>query len=336
MYLEIKAQLRANSFTMSWLIYIGIFCVSIWGMRISSEWLIGGLMRLSKAVGVREFVVGFCVMAAASSLPNLFLGVTAASRGIPELSLGDIFGNNFVAMTLAVAIAIFFAPKKEIEANSKTVQTTAIFTMIAALFPVALMLDGVLSRSDGIVLIGLFIGYLFWLFTKKDMFSKVYNHGEHHRGVMKRISQALGDLFLVLFGVIIIVAASIGIVISASAIATGLGVSLVVVGLLGTGLGNALPEIYFAVASSKRNETQLIIGNLMGAVIFPATLVLGVVVLIHPIQSPNEYFAITSRIFLFLAAVLFFFFTRSKQKISLGEGLILLGLYVTFVATVVF
>lgn len=294
-------------------------------------------MRLSKILGVREFIVGFCVMAAASSLPNLFVGLTAASRGIPELSLGDIFGNNFVAMTLAVAVAIFFAPKKEIEAGGKTIQTTAFFTMAAALFPVILMFDGILSRGDGIILIGLFFAYIFWLFSKKDMFTKVYNHHEHHHGgLFKHLGIVFKDLLTVLAGVAVIVVASFGIVLSATTIATGFGVSLVVIGLLGTGLGNALPEIYFAIASSKRNETQLIIGNLMGAVIFPATLVLGIVILIHPISSPNEYFALNSRIFLFLAAVLFFFFTRTRQKISMPEGLILLGLYVTFVMTVVF
>lgn len=304
-------------------------------MHLSSEWVIGGLIRLSKALGVREFVVGFLVMASAASLPNLFVGITSATRGIPELSLGDVFGNNFVAMTLAVLIAILFAPKKELETGGKTVQTTAIFTMVAALLPIILLFDGILSRVDGIILLGLFVCYLYWLFVKQGLFTKVYNHGNGDNTYAEKIQRSMKDIFLVFGGVIILVAASIGIVLSASFFAKGLGVPLLLVGLIVTGLGNALPEMYFAIASAKKNETQLIIGNLMGAVIFPATLVLGVVALIHPISVVNFQYAASSRIFLFIATVLFFIFTRTKKKISLGEGLVLLALYGSFVVATI-
>lgn len=348
--------------------HISIFCASIWAMRLSSEWLIGGLMRLSKTIGVKEFIVGFFVMAIASSLPNLFVGITSASRGIPELSLGDVFGNNFVAMTLAVFFAIWFAKKKEIGTGGKTIQTTAVFTMVSALLPIILIFDGNLSRTDGVILIGLFFAYVFWLLSKKEMFSKIYTHAKHeiqsglhhevnsempsesrHKShpnphpnshhehiITPKIRHALRDFFLILTGVGILVGASVGIVFSASFLASSLGVPILIVGLLITGLGNALPEIYFAVASAKRNETQLIIGNLMGSVIFPATLVLGIVALIHPIESAHFEFAATSRIFLLIASVLFFLFARSNKKINLNEGLILLMLYIMFVAVVVF
>lgn len=304
-------------------------------MRLSSEWVIGGLMRLSKALKVREFVVGFCVMAAASSLPNLFVGITSATKGIPELSLGDVFGNNFVAMTLAVAVAILFAPKKEIEAGGKTVQATAFFTMGAALLPVILIFDGTLSRGDGIVLLGAFFGYLLWLFYRQERFSRVYNHDTPKLTPLAKLKRSLKDILLVATGVAFLVAASIGIVMSASFFTVSLGVPLLLVGILVTGLGNALPEIYFAVASSRRGETQMIIGNLMGSVIFPATLVLGIVAIIHPISTENFQFALSSRIFLFVAAGLFFIFTRTKEKINWVEGMILFALYVTFVVNMI-
>ena len=305
-------------------------------MHISSEWVIGGLMRLSKALGIKEFVVGFVVMSAAASLPNLFVGITSATRGIPELSLGDVFGNNFVAMTLAVVVAILFAPKKEIETGGKTIQTTAIFTMVAAILPIVLLLDGTLSRIDGFILFGLFGCYLYWLFVKQGLFTKVYNHERENTLSAGKIRRSVKDILLVSAGIAILVAASIGIVFSASFFAKGLGVPILLVGLLVTGLGNALPEIYFAIASAKRNETQLIIGNLMGAVIFPATLVLGVVALIHPISTVNFQFALSSRIFLFIAAVLFLIFTKTKDKISVIEGVVLLALYLSFVAVILF
>lgn len=293
-------------------------------------------MRLTKILGVREFVVGFCVMATAASLPNLFLGITSALKGVPELSLGDVFGNNFVAMTLAVVVAIIFAPKREIETGGKTIQATAIFTMVAAVLPILLILDGLLSRTDAIVLLGLFVCYLFWLVVKQGMFTKIYNHEKKPLSPIGKIKRSIKDTLLVSVGVIFLVVASIGIVASARFFASSFNVPILLVGLLVTGLGNSLPEIYFAVASSKKRETQLIIGNLMGSVIFPATLVLGVVALIHPINANAIQFALSSRVFLFAAAVMFFLFARSKGKINFTEGLILFGLYLAFVLTIIF
>ncbi len=303
-------------------------------MHLSSEWIIGSLTRLSKALGVREFVVGFFVMATAASLPNLFVGITSATSGVPELSLGDVFGNNLVAMTLAVIIALLFAQKKEIETGGQTIQTTAIFTMCAAILPIILLFDGNLTRADGFILIGLFVCYVYWLFLKQDLFTKVYDHDEK-LSTIRKIRRSLKDIGLISAGVLMLGAASLGIVYSAEFIATKIGVPILLVGLLITGLGNALPEIYFAVASSKRRETQLIIGNLMGSVIFPATLVLGIVAIIHPIDISNFQFAVSSRVFLFAAAILFFIFARSKSKITLIEGAILLVLYGGFVTSVI-
>ena len=305
-------------------------------MRVSSEWVICGLMRLSKTLQISEFVVGFCVMAAAGSLPNLFLGITSALDGIPELSLGDVFGNNFVAMTLAVAIAIMFSPKKEIEAGGKTIQSTAVFMMITALLPIALLFDGVLSRFDGIILIGLFVGYLLWLFLKQDKSGRIYHHEKDPPFLLALLRQEFRDICTVLLGIVSLVAASIGIVNAAHFFAESLGVPVLLVGLLVTGLGNALPEIYFAIASARRGETQLIIGNLMGSVIVPATFVLGLVAIIHPITSNSYIFAVNSRVYLLIATILFFIFTKSKEKISYSEGVILMFLYLVFVFDVIF
>lgn len=317
--------------------YSLIFGGSVWLMHKSGEWVIGSLMRLSKALGVREFVVGFFVMAAASSLPNLFVGLTSASQGIPELSLGDVFGNNFVAMTLAVIVAIIFAPKKEIETGGQTVQSTAVFTMCAAILPVLFIFDGTLSRADGIVLIGFFFMYVIWLVKKQNLFSKVYaSVSGPSLSPVNKLKANMKDTLLVVAGLGMLVLGSIGIVYSASFLADRVGVPVMLVGLLITGLSNALPEIYFAIASSRRRETQLIIGNLMGSVIFPATIVLGVVALIHPITTVNFEFALSSRIFLFIAAILFMIFSRSKGKIDLGEGSILFALYIAFVGFILF
>ena len=308
--------------------YVLIFLACCVLLYFSGEWVVGGLMRMARFLGWREFVVAFFVMAFAASLPNLFIGITSALHKIPQLSFGDVAGNNLVALTIAIALAVLIS-KKELPAESRTVQTTSIFTIIAALLPLLLILDGKLSRIDGILLIAFFIFYLFWLFSKRERFTKIYD--THKIPIIKEFKLFLKDLGKLILGIMLLIIAAQGIVASAQFFAKSFDITLVLIGVLITGLGSALPEIYFAVASAKRGETWMILGDLMGAVIVPATLVLGIVALIHPIEISDFSPLAIARFFLIISALFFLFFVRTDCKITKKEALFLLSIYLIFV-----
>ncbi|HMO78886.1 MAG TPA: sodium:calcium antiporter [Candidatus Paceibacterota bacterium] len=314
-------------------ILIFIFCCFL--LYIAGELIVKNLLKLARYLGVTEFVVAFFVMAVAASLPNLFVGITSALKGVSELSFGDIMGNNMIAMTLAVGLAVFFSPSKEIPADCKTIQKTSIFTIISAVLPIILISDGIISRIDGIVLLGLFAYYIFWLFSKKERFSKIYDEEYEEKSFVEEAKLALSDILKIFGGGAILLISAQGIVFSASSIARILEFPLVLVGLLILGFGSALPEIYFGISSAKKGETQMILGNLMGAVIIPASLVIGIVSIISPIKSEGLEFSIINRIFLILAAIFFFLFTKSHDKVTKKESYFLVALYILFVTTII-
>ena len=75
----------------------------------------------------------------------------------------------------------------------------------------------------------------------------------------------------------------------------------------------------------------MVLGNLMGSIIVPATLVLGIVALIRPIEIADfSPFAI-ARLFLIIAAFFFLFFVRTGKKITKKEAIFLLLIYIAFV-----
>ena len=313
--------------------YVLIFLACCVLLYFSGEWVIGGLMRIARFLDWREFVVAFFVMAFAASLPNFFVGVTSALRQIPELSFGDVAGNNLVTLTLAVALAVLIG-KKELPTESRTVQTTSIFTIVAAILPFILILDGILSRADGIILILLFVFYLFWLFSKRERFTKIYE--EHKILIIKESKIFLKDLGKLILGVLLLILAAQGIVASAQFFALNFNLPLILIGVLITGLGSALPETYFAIASARRGETWMILGDLMGAVIVPATLVLGIVALICPIKIIDVLPFAIARFFLIISAIFFLLFVRTGRKITKKETLILLGIYIAFLLVEIF
>jgi len=309
--------------------YIVLLIGSAFLMAFSGSLLVESLIRLAEAVNWREFVVGFFIMALATSAPNLFVGITSALRGVPELSFGDVVGGNVVDLTLGLALGALIGGG--ILAESRTVQSSAIFTMAITILPLFLSLDGQLGRGDGLVLITMFFLYAFWLFSKEERFRKIYDGVER-----KGRKYILKSVFLLLLGISFLILGAQGVVKSAFFFADSLGLSIGIVGLLIVSLGDCLPEIYFTIVSARKNQDWLILGNMMGGVITCATLVLGTVVLIHPLQIVDFSPYILGRIFLIIATLSFLIFLRTGKKLSRKEGLFLLAIYIAFLLSEIF
>jgi len=313
--------------------YFLIFLFCCGALYFAGNWVVAGMGRLAKFFGLKEFVVAFFIMAFAGTLPNLFLAIMSIANGVPELALGDVLGGNVVDMTLAVALAVFFS-KKGIDAKSRTVQTTLLFTFAAAILPLVLMADGFLSRTDGIALLSLFFGYVWWLFSKKERFKSVYNGQQIPIG--KQFGSFIGGILKVFFGVAVLIAMAQIIIVAANSFSAKLGISLPLIGILIIGLGNSFPEIYFSIAAAKANKTKMILGDLMGTVILAGTMVLGFTALVCPIKIDDLTIFATARYFLFAAAVFFYICVKSGQKITKKEGVLLLGIYIAFLITEIF
>lgn len=312
---------------MLWLYGLAAIVLSSALLYMAGGFLVASLLRLSRYFKVTEFVVAFFVMAFATSLPNLFVGVTSALQGIPELSFGDIMGNNILVMTIAVALSVCFAPRRELSVETETTQDATFLTAAAAILPLILIADGLISRSDGLVLILLFIGYAYWLYLRRSRFSRSFTKADDEE-ILK--ADILSDFIKVVVGMALLTLSAQGVVYGASLLGTEIGLPLVLIGILVTSLGGALPEIYFSIISARRGETGLIVGGLLGAVIIPATLVLGLVALIHPISNDVLAFPLINRIFLVMIALFFLYISQARRAIGWREASILMGFYVLF------
>ncbi len=303
------------------------------------SWLSAGLIKtlvdIAKYLKWREFMVGFFVMAFATSLPNLFVGVSAALRGMPQLAFGDIVGGNLVDLTLVMGLAVLFGKKAYTSTKSETVQKSAIFTAIIAVLPMLLIFDHNLSRIDGVILLLAFAVYASWIFSRKEHFTKVYSSMKKHKGSASPFWLLTNILKLILFLILLLIASYV-IINSALIFSQKLGVSLALVGILIVGLGNAFPEAYFSIISARRGQGWLVLGDLMGSVIVCATLVLGIVTVITPFTIDDFSPFLTARIFTIIAVILYFLVIRTEKQITKKEGLLLISIYIIFLITEVF
>lgn len=309
---------------------ISSFIVSCFLLSWLSGHLVKGLTKIAKYFGIKEFIIAFFVLGFAASLPNLFVDLGAAMRGMPQIAIGDMIGGNLVDLTLVAALAIFFS-KKNVSANSRMVQGSAVFTSFVALFPLILLLKGEVTRIDGLILIATFFIYALWMFSKDDRFKKEY-------AVKQKISK--GEVIWIVIKTIIILIilyfSSQQIINSANYFAGKLGASLSLVAILIVGLGNCFPETYFSIISARKNHNWMILGDLMASVIVCATLVFGIVALVHPFVIEDVSQILVARIFLVIASVFFLFSIRNDKKLTKKEGMFLLFIYVFFLITEIF
>ncbi|MDP2910145.1 MAG: hypothetical protein Q8N69_03700 [bacterium] len=316
-----------------------LFVISCLVLFWSGSRLVESLGGLAEYLGWREFVVAFFIVALAASLPNLFVGINASLQGVPALSLGQIMGGSVADLTLAIALAVLFGTGS-IQIKSKMVQTSAIFTAVIAVLPLLLIADKSLSRGDGLVLIGAFVIYSVWLFSKGERFKEIYSLPRTRKkkepkinSILSRFGEFMRDLAKSFFYLILLLAASWGVVASSQSFAVFLGISISIVGILLVGLGNSLPEIYFAVVSARKGKSWLILGDLMGAIIICTTFVLGIIVLIFPINNIDFSPFIIARLFLVISSVLFLLFIKTGKEITRSEAAILLTIYFIFIFT---
>jgi len=308
------------------IIYIFVFIFSCALLFWSGFWLVEALAKICRFLHWREFVVAFFVMAFACSLPNLFVGINSAINKVPQLSFGDIVGGNVINLTLVVALAVLFS-RGSLPAESRMVQSSNLFAVFAAVLPLLLILDGSLSRLDGVFLICAFIVYAVWLFSKEDRFKKVYEDGPEPIGGFLSF---LKDAAKVIFALAILLAASTGIVKSSIVFSGVLHIPIALIGILVVGFGDTLPEMYFSIVSARKGHNWMILGDLIGSVIYTSTLVLGIVALIYPIEIVNFSPFFIARAFLVISSVVFFLSVRTGQKITKREGMFLLLVYILF------
>ena len=311
---------------MIWL-YIFIFIISCLILAYSSTWIVRALVRMARFLEWREFIVASLLMAFVTSLPEFFVGIFSAFHKKPHLSFGDIMGSNIIVLTLVMGIGTLLA--KRLKFKGKILQKSSLYACLIAPLPLLLILDGKLSRIDGVILLLTSALYFRWLLYQKERFTKILlqklkNKKTHFKLFLKDLAMFFGGVFLLLFS-------AEGVVFSALNLAREFKLPSVVMGLFLVALGTSIPEISFGIKSITMGRKEMILGDAMGSVVINSTLILGVVALICPFEIPNLPPYLAGIIFTGITCLFFAIFARTDREISTKEAIFLLLVYIAFV-----
>lgn len=306
-------------------VYFLIFCLCLAAMIKSGSLLVETLIRIARFLGLSVYVLSFILMAFACSVPEVFVGLTSALHRTPIISLGNVFGSNILKLTLGIGLVVLFS--RGVRVKTRTARKDAWLVFFLAMLPFFLVLDGVLSRIDGVILIVLFFWYVWRLLGRKKQLEKTFNSLKNHNGL--KIRAFFKNVFRFCLGLLILLAASYGAVKSASLIAQEIGLSLFFIGLLLVSIGTSLPEIVFGLSSARGKHEEVCLGNFIGSIAFNALFVLGLVSVICPIKVGFNTLII-SAIFTALSLVVFNVFIRTEERLSCKEGIVLVFIYIAF------
>lgn len=300
-----------------------LFAVSGILLVLSGVFLVKSLQKIASLLGISEFSAAFILMAFATSIPELFVGISSALQNVPQLSMGNIIGANIIDLTLLTGIFILMA--KGIKFKSQKVGKEVYMMFIGIIFLISLYLFGnSLSRIDGTILLGLFVFNTYRIMKKRKKYSKKLNNKKNHEH--KRVLYIL--IFIV--SLIVLFISSTYVVKYAENIAIDLKLPQIFIGLFLISIATTLPELIFGINAVLLKHPEMSIGDQTGTIFTNTCLILGIVALIHPIQVELTPFIISGA-FMFLSALIFVTFIKSSRKLDIYEGISLIGLYFFFV-----
>jgi len=122
-----------------------------------SRLLVDSGRSLAAALGVPSIIIGLSVVAIGTSLPELVTGVSAARKGVPDLSLGNIIGANILNLFLIIGMSGTINPLT----LDRFTQFYS-YGWLAVFFTafIGLATTGHVHRRGGLLLLGLYVVYL--------------------------------------------------------------------------------------------------------------------------------------------------------------------------------
>jgi len=301
---------------------VTILILSCTVLFLSGSWLVKSLSKIAYFLRINEFLLGFVIMAFSTSIPELFVGITAALANNSELAFGTVFGSNIADLTIVIGIAVILA--KGIKIESKKTRKDTFYMVFVAGLPIVLMLvGGSLSRLDGVILIGVFLFYMYHIIRERKEFRKEIVERVKHWDVV------LNGIIFVLSLVLLFLSANF-VVDYATKISIEFLLPPILIGLFLIGLGTSLPELMFNIQAVMEKHPEMALGDTIGSVVINSTLVLGVVAFINPITT-NFLFFFSSAFFMLLVAFIFSIFVETGRKLYIKEGIALLLLYSFFI-----
>jgi len=285
--------------------------------------------KLADETGFGENIVGFILLAAVTSMPEMSTSITAAKLGESGLVFGNMIGSNIFNMVIIALLLLYpFKKVKKFEASEKNIFTASLGIFIAAVVGILIYLK---LEIAGIVILIIYITMMVlnYKFEKKENASDVtpsFKFKELYKEYL---------MFLALSVVVVISGYYMTVICDQIAIKPFvlLGATYVLgttfVGQLFLAIATSLPELIVSFSAVRIGKVNMAYSNIFGSNIFNLT-ILGVSSFVYNgnMFAEAENFIFSLLLFVLLVAITISSLQyKTKRKIRL-DALMIIGLYI--------
>ena len=282
-----------------------------------ADWLVDSAAEIAHSLKVSDLIIGLTVVAFGTSAPEFAVTISAAVTKQTDISIGNVIGSNIFNLGFILGGTAIIRP---ISTNEKMFNRDGLFLLIvtALIFFLFFGFNGWTSddnytRIEGLILFSLLIGYITFLFIKKDPPEEI---SPEKATIMSYVFFFIGLVLIVLGGHLMVT--------HASNIARFYGISDWVIAVTIVAAGTSAPEFATSIAAAIKGRHGIAIGNLIGSDLFNLLGVLGLAGIINPSVITQDIF--DSVFILVLMVGLTLLLIRTKWKISRAEGALLVSI----------
>jgi cation:H+ antiporter len=223
--------------------------------------------RIAQSTGLGGMWVGAILLAAATSLPELTTDISAVRLGAPDLAVGDLFGSN---MTNILILALADLSVRQTRVMMRvTINQAAVGVIAIALTAVATL--GVLVGGGSVLGLGwasvvIAVGYVAGMYLLHgNRPEPPFDESANVTRLRWRDARLRPALLGFGSAAIIILVAAPHLASSAADLATQLGISQGLAGMLLLAVATSMPEAAATIASVRTRAYDLAVGNLLGS-----------------------------------------------------------------------
>ena len=244
--------------------------------------------RIADITGLGGLLIGMVLVAAATSLPEIAVAVSAVIEGSPDLAIGNLLGSNMANMALLAIVDLAYRGRVWHRVGSGHARTAAVAIALTSIAVLAILRPFEIALGwVGIESIIIFIGFISLItWTRRSSIPAVptgeVSHetaaedqaGEAVPSAGSMLQKIKGDLARFGVAALIILVSAPVLVIAANGIAEESGLGETFVGASFLAFSTSLPELATAVAAVRIGAFDLAVGSLLGSNAFNMAIIL--------------------------------------------------------------
>lgn len=308
---------------MSLLLNLALLLTLFGVLGFAADLAVTHIRSVALALRMKLFTLGI-LLGIVTTLPEFSVGINATLEKAATLSVGNIMGGIVVVFGLILGTSLMLNRSIETDHNLKSLLPSSLIILSPFIFGI----DGKFGTFDGVMMILLYLGLIFYLYR--------LNRSPLDGGIAMVDKGKAGKSLLIALGcLILVILTSHWIIELTMLLLEKVEISKLLIGILLFSIGTNLPEITITFTSWRRKASDLSLSHLVSSA-FTNILVLGILAVLHPIVFTigPVYYALA--FFISLIIILFIIFAHSDKRLSRLEGAVLLFVYVLFVATNIF